>query len=310
MFFASAKHFNNDTKTSRIGVRLSMTTIGIIGAGTMGTGIALSSALAGYDVVLYDIADGFLQIAYKNIGTMMDKSIERGKLAHADANAAAVRIRTTTHFDHLKTADLVIEAAIEKLETKQELFSKLDEMCGEECIFASNTSSLAITAVASATKRPSRVLGLHFFNPAHIMKLVEIIRGQETSDDVMYRAEGYIKQLGKVPVLAKDTPGFIVNRVARNFYGEAFRLLGDGIATHEQIDRIMKSNDFAMGPFELMDLIGIDVNLAVTESVYHQFFEEPRFRPHPVQQKMVEANRLGKKTGRGFYDYSEEKKVR
>jgi 3-hydroxybutyryl-CoA dehydrogenase len=280
-----------------------MTTIGIIGAGTMGTGIALSSALAGYDVVLYDIADGFLQRSYRNIGTMMDKSIERGKLTHADANAAAIRIRTTSHFDHLKTADLIIEAAIEKLETKQELFSKLDDMCGAECIFASNTSSLAITAIASATKRPSRVLGLHFFNPAHIMKLVEIIRGQETTDEVMYRAEGYIKQLGKVPVLAKDTPGFIVNRVARNFYGEAFRLLNDGIASHEQIDRIMKANGFAMGPFELMDLIGIDVNLAVTESVYRQYFDEPRFRPHLVQQKMVEANRLGKKTGRGFYEY-------
>jgi 3-hydroxybutyryl-CoA dehydrogenase len=283
-----------------------MTTIGIIGAGTMGSGIALSSALAGYDVVLYDVADGFLQRAYKNIGVMMDKSIERGKLSQADANAAAIRIRTTSHFDHLKTAELVIEAAIEKLETKQELFSKLSDMCGEECLFASNTSSLSITAIASATRHPERVLGLHFFNPAHIMKLVEIIRGQETSDDVMYRAEGYIKQIGKVPVLAKDTPGFIVNRVARNFYGEAFRLLADSIATHEQIDRIMKSNGFAMGPFELMDLIGIDVNLAVTESVYRQYFDEPRFRPHLVQQKMVEANRLGKKTGRGFYDYSEQ----
>jgi len=287
-----------------------MTTIGIIGAGTMGTGIALSSALAGYDVVLYDISDGFLQRAYKNIGVMMDKSIERGKLTHPDANAAAIRIRTTAHFDHLKTCDLVIEAAIEKLETKQELFAKLSDMCAEDCILASNTSSLSITAIGSAARKPSRVVGLHFFNPAHIMKLVEIVRGHETTDDVMYRAEGYIKQLGKVPVLAKDTPGFIVNRVARNFYGEAFRLLGDGIATHEQIDRIMKANGFAMGPFQLMDLIGIDVNLAVTESVYHQFFEEPRFRPHLVQQKMVEANRLGKKTGRGFYDYSEEKKPR
>ncbi len=269
----------------------------------MGTGIALSSALAGYDVVLYDVSDGFLQRAYKNIGTMMDKSIERGKLSHADANAAAVRIRTTAHFDHLKTADLVIEAAVENLKTKQEIFAKLSDLCLDECIFASNTSSLAITAIASATKRPERVLGLHFFNPAHIMKLVEIIRGQETTDDVMYRAEGYIKQIGKTPVLAKDTPGFIVNRVARNFYGEAFRLVSDGIASVEQIDRLMKANGFAMGPFELMDLIGIDVNLAVTESVYHQFFDEPRFRPHLLQQKMVEANRLGKKTGRGFYNY-------
>lgn len=281
-----------------------MKTIAVIGAGTMGTGIALSSALAGYEVVLYDIADGFLQRAYRSVGTMTDKMVERGKLTNKEANEAALRIRTTAHFDHLKTAELVIEAAIEKLETKQELFAKLGEMVGEECLLATNTSSLSISAIASATRRPQRVLGLHFFNPAHVMKLVEIVRGHETTDDVMYRAEGYIKQLGKTPVLAKDTPGFIVNRVARNFYGEAFRLLGDGIATHEQIDRIMKANGFAMGPFELMDLIGIDVNLAVTQSVYDQFFQEPRFRPHLLQQKMVEANLLGKKTGRGFYDYS------
>jgi 3-hydroxybutyryl-CoA dehydrogenase len=284
-----------------------MTSIGIIGAGTMGTGIALSSALAGYDVVLYDVADKFLQISYKNIGAMMDKSIERGKLSTKDANEAALRIRTSSHFDHLKTCDMVIEAAVEKLQTKQELFAKLSDMCSEDCILASNTSSLSITAIASATRRPSRVLGLHFFNPAHIMKLAEIIRGQETSDDVMYRAEGYIKQLGKTPVLAKDTPGFIVNRVARNYYGESFRVVGDGVASHEQVDRIMKANGFAMGPFELMDLIGIDVNLAVTESVYQQYFGEPRFRPHLMQQKMVEANLLGKKTGRGFYDYSPSK---
>lgn len=284
-----------------------MKSIGVIGAGTMGTGIALSSALAGYDVVLYDISEGFLQVAFKKIGALMDKSIERSKLTTADANAAAVRIRTTIHFDHLQTCDLVIEAAIEKLETKQQLFSKLGDMCSPECILASNTSSLPITAIASATRKPERVLGLHFFNPAHIMKLVEIIRGYETSDDVMYRAEGYIKQLGKVPVLAKDTPGFIVNRVARNFYGEAIRILGEGIADHEQIDRIWKANGMPMGPFQLMDLIGIDVNLAVTESVYTQYFDEPRFRPHLVQKKMVEANLLGKKTGRGFYDYQDSK---
>ena len=271
----------------------------------MGTGIALASALAGYDIVLYDVSEGFLQRSYKNIGLMMDKSIERGKLTTAAANEAAVRIRTTAHFDHLKTCDLIIEAAVEKLETKQELFRKLSDLCTDGCLFASNTSSLSITAIASATKHPERVLGLHFFNPAHIMKLVEIVRGHETSDDVMYRAEGYIKQIGKTPVLARDTPGFIVNRVARNFYGESFRILNDGIATHEQIDRIWKANGMLMGPFQLMDLIGIDVNLAVTESVYAQYFGEPRFRPHLVQQKMVEANLLGKKTGRGFYDYSE-----
>ena len=279
----------------------------MIGAGTMGSGIALASAVAGYNVVLYDIADEFLQRSFRNIGVLIEKSVERGKLSTKDAYDTALRIRTTSHFDHLKTCDLIIEAAIEKLSTKQELFAKLSEQCSPECILATNTSSLAITAIASATKHPERVLGLHFFNPAHIMKLVEIIRGQETSDDVMYRAEGYVKQLGKTPVLAKDTPGFIVNRVARNFYGEAFRLLSEGVASVEQIDAIWRSHGWSMGPFQLMDLIGIDVNLAVTQSVYDQFFGEPRFRPHLVQQKMVEANLLGKKTGRGFYDYSTEK---
>jgi 3-hydroxybutyryl-CoA dehydrogenase len=284
-----------------------MKTIGVIGAGTMGSGIALSSALAGYDVVLNDIADEYLQRAYRNIGVLMDKSVERGKLTVQAANEAALRIRTTSHFDHLKTCDLVIEAAIEKLETKQELFRRLSDQCSEECLFATNTSSLSITAIASATRRPERVLGLHFFNPAHIMKLVEIIRGEATSDDVMYRAEGYVKQLGKVPVLARDTPGFLVNRVARNYYGESFRIVSDQIATVEQVDKIWRANGMSMGPFELMDLIGIDVNLAVTESVYHQYFDEPRFRPHLIQQKMVEANTLGRKTGKGFYDHTTSK---
>jgi 3-hydroxybutyryl-CoA dehydrogenase len=201
----------------------------------------------------------------------------------------------------------VIEAAIEKLDTKQELFRRLSDQCSEECLFATNTSSLSITAIASATRRPERVLGLHFFNPAHIMKLVEIIRGEATSDEVMYRAEGYVKQLGKVPVLARDTPGFLVNRVARNYYGESFRILSEQIATVEQVDQIWRANGMSMGPFELMDLIGIDVNLAVTESVYHQYFDEPRFRPHLIQQKMVEANTLGRKTGKGFYDHSTQK---
>jgi len=284
-----------------------MKSIGVIGAGTMGSGIALASALSGYDVVLNDINDGFLQRAYRNIGELMQKATDKGKLSVADANAAAVRITTTSHFEHLKTCELVIEAAVEKLETKQQIFSRLSDVCADDTIFATNTSSLSITAIASAARKPSRCVGLHFFNPAHIMKLVEIVRGHDTTDDVMYRSEGYIKQIGKTPVLAKDSPGFIVNRVARNFYGEAFRLLGDGIATHEQIDKIMQGSGFAMGPFQLMDLIGIDVNLAVTESVYNQFFGEPRFRPHPIQQKMAEAHLLGKKTGRGFYDYSEKK---
>jgi 3-hydroxybutyryl-CoA dehydrogenase len=281
-----------------------MNSIGVIGAGTMGSGIALASALAGYDVVLNDINDGYLQIAYKRIGEMMEKMSERGKLSITDANAAALRITTSSHFEHLQTCDMIIEAAVENLRIKQDIFNRLSELVGDNTIFASNTSSLSITAIASACKRPERVVGLHFFNPAHIMKLVEIVRSHETTDEVMYRAENYVKQIGKTPVLVKDTPGFIVNRVARNFYGESFRIAGDGIASVEQVDTVMKANGFAMGPFQLMDLIGIDVNLAVTQSVYDQFFGEPRFRPHLMQQKMVEANNLGKKTGKGFYNYS------
>lgn len=284
-----------------------MKTIGVIGAGTMGSGIALSSALAGYDVVLYDIADPVLERAKKGNKAQLDKSVEKGKLTADDAEKALACIRTSSNFDDLGSCDLIVEAAVEKLSIKQELFSKLSNMLADNAILSSNTSSLSITAIAGACKNPERVLGLHFFNPAHIMKLVEIVRGEQTSDEIVNRAEAYVKKLGKVPVLAKDTPGFIVNRVARNYYGESFRALHEGIASHEQIDRIMKANGFPMGPFQLMDLIGIDVNLAVTQSVYDQFFGEPRFRPHLIQQKMVEANRLGKKTGKGFYDYSEGK---
>jgi 3-hydroxybutyryl-CoA dehydrogenase len=276
----------------------------------MGSGIALASALAGYDVVLYDIAEGPLQKAIKGIGVQIDKSVEKGKLPRENADAASSRITTSAELESLSTCDLIVEAAIENLAIKKDLFSKLSNMLAEDAILSSNTSSLSITAIASACKNPDRVLGLHFFNPAHIMKLVEIVRGQQTSDDVVSRSANYVKKLGKVAVLAKDTPGFIVNRVARNYYGESFRALHEGIASHDKIDRIMKANGFPMGPFQLMDLIGIDVNLAVTQSVYDQFFGEPRFRPHLIQQKMVEANLLGKKTGKGFYDYSEGSSVK
>lgn len=282
-----------------------MRSVGVIGAGTMGSGIALASALSGYDVVLYDIALAAVERAQKGIKVQIDKSIEKGKLTAESGSIAAARIKNSSTLEDLKDCDLIVEAAIERLDIKKELFGKLSEICSTECILSSNTSSLSITAIASACKHPERVLGLHFFNPAHIMKLVEIIRGQQTSDAVVAAADAYVKKLGKVPVLAKDTPGFVVNRVARNFYGESFRVLNEGIASHEQIDRVMRSNGFAMGPFQLMDLIGIDVNLSVTQSVYDQFFGEPRFRPHLIQQKMVEANHLGRKTGRGFYDYTE-----
>jgi 3-hydroxybutyryl-CoA dehydrogenase len=198
----------------------------------------------------------------------------------------------------------VIEAVVEKLEVKQDIFRRLEAICQSNAIFATNTSSLSITAIASVLSRPERVVGMHFFNPAHLMKLVEIIRGHRTAEAVVSRASDLARALGKIPVHAKDTPGFIVNRCARPFYGEALRVLGEGIASPEDIDRIVKlEGGFKMGPFELMDLIGIDVNLAVTQSMYDQTFGEPRYRPHVIQKNMVNANLLGRKTKRGFYDY-------
>ena len=198
-------------------------------------------------------------------------------------------------------AMIVVEAIVERLDIKQELFRKLEEVLSADAIIATNTSSIAVTEMANGLQNPERVVGMHFFNPAHIMKLVEVIKGYATSEEVMQRTVDLSIELGKTPVRVKDTPGFIVNRVARNFYGEAFRIVGEGAASHEQVDRCLKSVGFRMGPFELMDLIGVDVNFAVTQSVYGQYFNEARFQPHLIQKKMVESGRIGKKAGGGFY---------
>ncbi|MCB9152733.1 MAG: hypothetical protein H6649_01600 [Caldilineae bacterium] len=212
--------------------------------------------------------------------------------------------------DHIAGASqawLVIEAAPEKLDLKQSIFRQLDAAAPPATILASNTSSLSINALAGAIQRGDRFLGLHFFNPAHLMKLVEVIAGNDTSDATLATAQEFVQSLGKVGVRCKDTPAFIVNRVARPFYGEAFRLLGEGAADVETIDRLVESLGFRMGPFRLIDLIGCDVNFAVTQSVYQAYFGEPRYRPHPIQQQMVESGRLGRKTGVGFYRYEERK---
>ncbi len=282
-----------------------MKTIGIIGAGTMGAGIAQISALSGYTVHLNDISNDVLSKARERISAELQKGIERGKLSPQEAADALQRLHLHTTFDAFSQADIVIEAAIEELDVKQELFKKLEAVCTPTTIFASNTSSLSITAIASTVTTPERVVGMHFFNPAHVMKLVEIIRGHRTSDVVIENTVSLAKALGKTPVIAKDTPGFIVNRIARPFYGEALRLLGEQVASVEDIDRIVKlEGGFKMGPFELMDLIGIDVNFAVTQSMYEQTFGEARYRPHVIQQNMVNAKLLGRKTKRGFYDYN------
>lgn len=283
-----------------------METVAVIGAGTMGRGIAQVSALAGYQVTLYDIAEELLSSALTEIRASIDKGVERGKTAEATAAAAKAAFTLTTSLEETAMADLIIEVAPERLELKRDIFATLDAHAPAQTIIASNTSSLSINALAGATGRADKVIGLHFFNPAHIMKLVEVVRTDSNSEATIQHCLDYVAAIGKTAVLCQDTPAFIVNRVARPFYGEALRLLGEGAADVATIDKLIKSLGFRMGPFELIDLIGCDVNFAVTQSVYEAYFHDPKYRPHPIQRRMVESGRLGRKVGQGFYDYDQE----
>lgn len=279
-------------------------TIGIVGAGTMGAGIAQVCAQSGYRVMLYDIQPEFVENGQNRIFAFLEKGKARGKITDADIEQVRENLSTTVDLKDLAEADLVIEAAPESMELKRELFGKLEALVRPEAILASNTSSLSITAIGGATKTPQRVAGLHFFNPVPLMKLVEVIQGQRTVPETVQTLKAFAESLGKTSVIAKDTPGFIVNRVARPFYGEALRLLGENANDVATIDSVLKeAGGFRMGPFTLMDLIGIDVNYAVTCSVYEAYFHEPRYRPHSIQRRMVEAGLLGRKTGEGFYQY-------
>ena len=282
---------------------MTINTVAVIGSGTMGRGIAQAAALAGHGVLLYDLTDEIVQKGLRTIRHSIEEGIRRGKTTAGDAAQAIAALSPTTDLAEAARADLVIEAVPEELELKRKVFGRLDAAAPPHTLLASNTSSLSISAIAGATHHPTRVVGLHFFNPAHLMPLVEIIRGDQTSDETVAAGRAFVAGLGKTPVLCADSPGFIVNRVARPFYGEAFRLLGEQAADHETIDRLMRSLGFRMGPFELLDLIGLDVNLAVTQSVYDAYFQDPRYRPHPIQQRMVASGRLGRKSGRGFYEY-------
>ncbi|MEJ2711489.1 MAG: 3-hydroxyacyl-CoA dehydrogenase NAD-binding domain-containing protein, partial [Anaerolineales bacterium] len=272
--------------------------LGVVGSGTMGSGIALAALYTNMVVTLYDISAEMLSRAKEYI---------EKHLARKDMLISLQHLNLTTNLEDLSGAGVVIEAAVEDLEIKKELFKRLDELCPPPTILATNTSTLPVTAIAAATCTPERVAGMHFFNPAPVLPLVEVIQGAQTSRDTLQTLVTLCEVLGKTAVIARDTPGFIVNRVARPFYGEALRLLGEQVATHEEIDRLVRmGGGFRMGPFELMDLIGIDINLAAMQSMYEQSFGEPRYRPQPIQVQKVHQGALGRKSGQGFYSYGSE----
>jgi 3-hydroxybutyryl-CoA dehydrogenase len=280
--------------------------LSVIGAGTMGSGIGQVAATHGWDVVICDTQEGVLTKASENLVKVYDRLVEKGSVSRTDADKVLGRIEFTTHQGHCENSDLVIEAIVENMDVKKSVFSNLEKIVRDDTLLASNTSSLSLAAIGSALKIPSRFIGIHFFNPAPLMPLVEIIPAVQTHPDVVTQSKNWIDSWKKQTVLAKDTPGFIVNRVARPFYGEALRMYEEGIADMATIDWAMKEiGGFKMGPFELMDFIGNDINYTVTETVFQSFFFDPRYKPAFTQKRMAEAGFLGRKTGRGYYDYTE-----
>lgn len=281
-------------------------TVAVIGSGTMGAGIAQVAVQRGFSVRLYDANPAVLERACEGIAARLVRLVEKGHLTAAQGEAAKLRLQAETRLEDLADAHLIIEAVPERMEIKRELFTALDSLCNPDTLLASNTSSLSLTALAAPLQHPQRVIGLHFFNPAPLMQLVEVVVGEDTNQATLEQALTWVREFAKHPIVCRDTPGFVVNRVARNFYGEALRLVAEGTAGTAQVDVLVRQGlGFPVGPFELMDLIGIDVNFDVTQSIYHAFYEEPRFRPHPLQAQMVATGRLGKKTGRGFYRYDD-----
>ncbi len=280
--------------------------IGVAGAGTMGAGIAQLACLGGYETLLHDPDPGALERGVERLRADLERGMHRGRWTEAEAEAAAARVRPAAELENLGGCDLVIEAAPERLELKRELFARLEDSCAADAVLATNTSSLSVTAIAAAAERPERICGMHFFNPPALMRLVEVVAGDASGEAALAAATEVAERMGRTPVRAADGIGFLANRAARPFSLEALRLYGERVAEPDQIDRIVRiGGGYRMGPFELMDLIGIDVNLSVARSFYEQSFGEPRWRPHPLQERMVAAGRLGRKTGRGWYRYDD-----
>jgi len=276
--------------------------IAVIGAGTMGSGIAQVAASAGFQVQLFDLNPEVLKKGMAGIQKNLLKAVELGKLSSENAEATLARIAPADDLRQL-VCDVVIEAIIEKTEAKQNVFQSLAQINPPTTIFASNTSSIPITRIARGIPHPERVVGMHFFNPAHLMKLVEVISGEATSAEVAQTVAELSTQMGKTPVMAADAPGFIVNRVARHYYLESLKCLEERVTDFATIDALMENSGFKMGPFKLQDLIGMDINFSVTSSMFDSFHGESRFRPSRLQEMKVEGGFLGKKTGKGWYSY-------
>ncbi len=289
---------------------MSVSRLGVIGAGTMGRGIAQLAALGGYETVLYDVAPELAQGGAEALQGALEKGAERGRWSVDDARAAAARVEATAALERLRGCGLIIEAAPEKLELKRGIFTALAAAVGPEAVFASNTSSLRVSEIAAGVPGPERVVGMHFFNPPPLMKLVEVVAAERSSEGALARTTEVAERMGRTPIRAKDSPGFVANRLARPFSLESLRMLGDGVADVPRIDRVVRlGGGFRMGPFELLDLIGLDVNLEIARSFFAQGGEPERWRPSPIQERLVAEGRFGRKSGHGYYDHDTEREA-